>query len=157
MVKLMIVSGIIKPKILPFALLIFASKSIRQSLSVLRIAAQCLIVLWQRSGVHLSRNALVDKLDCLAYYINMTWQLQDAKNRFSEVVETSLSKGPQVISRRGKNTAVLLSYGEYQKLTQKRKSVKQALMAMDISQLDLTRDPSDTGRAAPIEFGHETR
>jgi antitoxin Phd len=81
----------------------------------------------------------------------MTWQLQDAKNKFSEVVETSQSKGPQIISRRGKNTAVLMSYDEYQKLTAK-KSVKKALMAMDISQLDLTRDRSTTGRATPFEF-----
>jgi antitoxin Phd len=82
----------------------------------------------------------------------MTWQLQDAKNRLSEVVDTSLSKGPQIISRRGKNTAVLLSYGDYQKLTTKTKSVKSALMGMDISSLDLTRDRSQSGRATPIKF-----
>lgn len=82
----------------------------------------------------------------------MKWQLQDAKNKLSQVVETSLSDGPQIISRRGKNTAVLVSYEEYQKLTGKKKTVKQALMALDISQLDLTRDKSPSGRATPIEF-----
>jgi prevent-host-death family protein len=82
----------------------------------------------------------------------MTWQLQDAKNKLSEVVDTSILKGPQIISRRGKNTAVLLSYEEYKKLTNKKKTVKEALMAMDISQLDLTRDKSSTGRATPFEF-----
>lgn len=82
----------------------------------------------------------------------MTWQLQDAKNKLSEVVDTSISKGPQIISRRGKNTAVLLSYEEYKKLTNKKKTVKEALMALDISQLDLTRDKSITGRATPIEL-----
>lgn len=50
----------------------------------------------------------------------MTWQLQDAKNRLSEVVDTSLSKGPQIISRRGKNTAVVLSYVDYKKLAKKK-------------------------------------
>jgi prevent-host-death family protein len=44
------------------------------------------------------------------------WQLQDAKNRFSEVVNLALSKGPQLITRRGEKTAVLLSYTEYEKL-----------------------------------------
>lgn len=82
----------------------------------------------------------------------MTWQLQDAKNKLSEVVNTSITKGPQIISRRGKNTAVLLSYEEYKQLTNKKKTVKEALMAMDISQLDLTRDKSSTGRATPLEF-----
>jgi prevent-host-death family protein len=82
----------------------------------------------------------------------MARQLQDAKNKLSEVVDTSILKGPQIISRRGKNTAVLLSYEEYKKLTNKKKTVKEALMAMDISQLDLTRDKSSTGRATPFEF-----
>jgi antitoxin Phd len=82
----------------------------------------------------------------------MTWQLQEAKNRLSELVETSLNKGPQTISRRGKNTAVLLSYDEYQKLTKRTKSVKTAIMAMDISELDLVRDKSITGRATSIKF-----
>jgi prevent-host-death family protein len=37
-----------------------------------------------------------------------TWQLQEAKNRFSEVVEEALKEGPQVITRRGVETAVVL-------------------------------------------------
>ena len=82
----------------------------------------------------------------------MTWQLQEAKNKLSEVIDTTLRSGPQVISRRGKNTAVLLSYEEYQKLTGKKKSAKAALMAMDISRLDLARDKSAIGRATSVEF-----
>lgn len=84
----------------------------------------------------------------------MTWQLQDAKNKFSEVVETTLRQGPQIISRRGKNTAVLMSYEDYAKLT-KPLSVKEALMAADLSMLDLTRDKSTTGRATPFELGDD--
>lgn len=82
----------------------------------------------------------------------MTWQLQDAKNKLSEVVDTSITSGPQIISRRGHNTAVLISYEEYKKLTGKKKTVKEALMAADLGQLDLTRDKSTTGRATPSEF-----
>lgn len=82
----------------------------------------------------------------------MTWQLQDAKNRLSKLIETTLADGPQVITRRGKDTAVLLSYTDYQKLTQKKTSVKEALMAADISNLDLQRDTSVAGRATPINF-----
>lgn len=83
----------------------------------------------------------------------MTWQLQEAKNKFSEVVETSRTKGPQVISKHGHNAAVVMSFEDYQRLAGKKKNVKQALMAADLSQLDLTRDKSPTGRATPVEFG----
>lgn len=43
----------------------------------------------------------------------MSWQLQEAKARFSEVVEASLREGPQWITRRGKETAVLVSAEEW--------------------------------------------
>ena len=39
-----------------------------------------------------------------------SWALQDAKNRLSEVVERALHDGPQTITRRGKDTAVLLDF-----------------------------------------------
>lgn len=45
----------------------------------------------------------------------MTWQLQDAKNKFSELVETTLSDGPQIITRRGKNTVVVINYQDFMK------------------------------------------
>jgi len=45
------------------------------------------------------------------------WQLQEAKNRFSHLVEQAQTNGPQVITRRRRKVAVLLSMGEYQKLT----------------------------------------
>lgn len=78
----------------------------------------------------------------------MTWQLQDAKNKLSEVVDTSISKGPQIISRRGHNTAVVMSYDEYQKLTKPNKNLKQLLHNSGFHELDLTRDKSLTGRAS---------
>jgi len=45
------------------------------------------------------------------------WQLQDAKARFSELVDDSIEKGPQVVTRRGIDTAVLVSIDEWQKLS----------------------------------------
>ena len=45
------------------------------------------------------------------------WQLQDAKNKFSEVVDKALKSGPQIITRRGIETAVIISIEDYQKLT----------------------------------------
>ncbi len=45
------------------------------------------------------------------------WALQDAKNRFSEVVNLAIQDGPQVITRRGNETAVLLSMRDYHELS----------------------------------------
>ena len=46
----------------------------------------------------------------------MSWQLQSAKNRLSEVVSKASTEGPQVITVRGKETAVILSIEEFRKL-----------------------------------------
>jgi prevent-host-death family protein len=48
------------------------------------------------------------------------WQLQEAKNRLSQVVDSALHDGPQTITLRGKPTAVVVSFEEYRKLTQPR-------------------------------------
>ena len=44
------------------------------------------------------------------------WALQDAKNRFSEVVKHALHEGPQTITRRGKETAVIVSMSDFRAL-----------------------------------------
>lgn len=44
------------------------------------------------------------------------WQLQEAKNKLSEVVDKAQSDGPQEITRHGKKTAVILSFQAYQQL-----------------------------------------
>ena len=49
-----------------------------------------------------------------------TWQLQDAKNRFSALVEAALSGEPQEVTRRGKPVVVVFSYDEYQRLQAER-------------------------------------
>ena len=46
-----------------------------------------------------------------------TWQLQEAKSRFSEVVELSLSEGPQLVTRRGQDAVVILAAREYRRLS----------------------------------------
>ncbi len=43
------------------------------------------------------------------------WQLQEAKSRFSELVEKAISSGPQFVTRRGERAIVILSVKEYEK------------------------------------------
>jgi prevent-host-death family protein len=45
------------------------------------------------------------------------WQLQEAKNRLSQVVDSALHDGPQTITLRGKPTAVVVSFEEYRRMT----------------------------------------
>lgn len=45
-----------------------------------------------------------------------SWQVQDAKARFSEFLDASIRKGPQVVTRRGVETAVLVPIQEWNRL-----------------------------------------
>lgn len=45
------------------------------------------------------------------------WQVQDAKARFSEMLETSIVEGPQIVTKRGVETAVLVSMEQWQRLS----------------------------------------
>ena len=45
------------------------------------------------------------------------WQIQDAKQRFSEMIRAATSKGPQVITRHGEDVAVVVDIDEYRRLT----------------------------------------
>jgi antitoxin Phd len=42
-----------------------------------------------------------------------TWKLQDAKARFSEVVDRALKDGPQIVTRHGENAVVILAYRDF--------------------------------------------
>ncbi len=46
------------------------------------------------------------------------WSLQDAKNRFSAVVEAALAGRPQEVTRRGRPAVVVLAVEEYERLVQ---------------------------------------
>ena len=57
------------------------------------------------------------------------WQLQEAKSRFSKLIDDTLEKGPQVVTRRGVDTAVVVSIDEWKKLKdEKRVTWKEVLL-----------------------------
>jgi len=70
------------------------------------------------------------------------WQLQDAKNRFSRVVEAALTEGPQIITRRGTRVAVVLAYDEYARTRSARVKLSDFLRSSPLEGLDLARDRS---------------
>jgi prevent-host-death family protein len=74
----------------------------------------------------------------------MEWNLADAKNRFSEVVNLALTEGPQRIRRR-KDTVVLVAAEEFERLTGQRPGFKAYLtQGESFEGLDLTRDSSSS-------------
>jgi prevent-host-death family protein len=59
----------------------------------------------------------------------MAWQVYDAKARFSEFLETTLKEGPQVLTRRGVETAVLVPIEEWKRLKgSARPNIKEILL-----------------------------
>ena len=80
------------------------------------------------------------------------WSLQDAKNKFSQVVELATTQGrPQFITKRGKNSAVLLSYEDYARLVRPRQTLLDSLLPDEPigDDLDIQR-ASDFGRELPL-------
>lgn len=66
----------------------------------------------------------------------MEWRLDDAKNRFSELVNNALTVEPQFIHRRN-DTVVVISEKEYQRLLQKTVSFKEHLLNPPVSMDDM--------------------
>ena len=80
------------------------------------------------------------------------WQLQDAKARFSELIDDTLEKGPQVVTRRGVDAAVVLSIDEWKKLKdEKRVTWKEVLLGDGPRfEIPLPKRGKSKSRKAPV-------
>lgn len=59
-----------------------------------------------------------------------TWPVQDAKARFSEFLEACIAEGPQMVTRRGAEAAVLVPVDEWRRLqSAARPSLKELLLS----------------------------
>ena len=68
-----------------------------------------------------------------------TWSVFDAKAKFSEVIDRAVSDGPQVITRRGKPTAVVMSMEAYERQTKPKPDFKAFLLQCPIGDLEIER------------------
>lgn len=75
------------------------------------------------------------------------WQLQEAKGNFSQLIKRAAGGDAQTVTVHGKPAAVVISVGEYAKLTRHRTKLSSALLRPDltIEDLDISRS-TDTGR-----------
>ena len=69
-----------------------------------------------------------------------SWQLQEAKNKLSELIDRALSEGPQVITRRGAKVAVVMAFAGYQKLTSPHQRLGDFLMASPLRKSGLVME-----------------
>lgn len=58
----------------------------------------------------------------------MSWQVQEAKQRFSEVLRAVETDGPQTITRHGQEVAVVIDIAEYRRMTGRTKDPKDVLL-----------------------------
>lgn len=78
--------------------------------------------------------------------MSKTWQVQDAKARFSEFLEASLAEGPQVVTKRGVEAAVLISIDQWRRLEQmSRPDLKELLLAPE-ARTDTLTSPREQRR-----------
>lgn len=73
-----------------------------------------------------------------------TWQLQQAKAHFSEVVRNAIQEGPQKVTVHGKPVVVILSEAEFNKLCKPKPSLVELMQKSPLKglKLDLARDKS---------------
>ena len=82
-----------------------------------------------------------------------SWQLQEAKSRFSEFLNAALKKGPQVVTRRGVEAAVLIPIEEWRRLQQtSRPNIKELLLGPGPRFNLVLPKRSRWKRRSPIDF-----
>jgi antitoxin Phd len=81
-----------------------------------------------------------------------SWQLQDAKARFSEFLDAALSKGPQIVTRRGVEAAVLVPIEEWRRIqNSSRPGIKELLLSGPRFE-GLVSERRKRKRRPPVEF-----
>ena len=78
-----------------------------------------------------------------------TWQVQDAKARFSELLETALKEGPQVVTRRGVEAAVIVPIAEWRRLQQGALPTLKELLLADVPRFEAIVPPRRRWRRRP--------
>jgi antitoxin Phd len=77
-------------------------------------------------------------------FMGQIWQLQEAKNKFSKLVEKAQSEGPQFVTKHGKESVVVLSVEDYQRIIKPKSNLFQFIQSSPLSKIsvDIERDKS---------------
>lgn len=74
------------------------------------------------------------------------WPVQDAKARFSELLEACISEGPQLVTKRGVEAAVLVPVEEWRRLQASARPSIKALLLVDEGRTDTLVRPRTAAR-----------
>lgn len=81
------------------------------------------------------------------------WQVQEAKARFSELLEASRVEGPQVVTKRGVETAVVVPIDQWRQLVGRAKpNLKELLLDPDARTESLTLPRQELRQRTPLAF-----
>ncbi len=80
------------------------------------------------------------------------WQLQDAKNKSSQVVEEAIKDGPQIITRHSTEVVVVLSYQEYRRMQLNRSKLSEFFRESPLPGVSLDLDRDKSGRRCDVEL-----
>jgi antitoxin Phd len=78
------------------------------------------------------------------------WQVQEAKAKFSELLDKTLSEGPQVVSRRGVAAAVLVPIEEWERLKQRARPTLKDLLLSDENRFEIDLPPRGSLKLRPV-------
>lgn len=82
-----------------------------------------------------------------------SWPVQDAKARFSELLDTCLKEGPQVVTRRGADAAVLVPVDDWRRLQRAARPTLKELLLGDRARGDIPLpERGRTRRRKPLAF-----
>lgn len=80
-----------------------------------------------------------------------TWPLQDAKNRFSEVVDTAIQRGPQWVTRHGEEVVVIVAARDFRRMNRPAGSLVDFFQHSPLRGVDLKLERSkDIGRRVDL-------
>ncbi len=83
--------------------------------------------------------------------MSKSWPVQDAKSRFSELLDTAIAEGPQIVTKRGVETAVLLPIEQWRRLERMtRPDLKELLLASEARTEELAPHRRQHRRRAPL-------
>lgn len=80
-----------------------------------------------------------------------SWPVQDAKSRFSEFLDACLSDGPQLVTRRGTDAAVLVSVAQWRLLQHRSKPSLKDVLLSDSARTDELTPGRGNARRRVIE------
>jgi antitoxin Phd len=77
------------------------------------------------------------------------WRVQDAKARFSEMLDACVSDGPQLVTKRGAETAVLVPVDQWRRMEAESAPTLKELLLADAPRFDIPIPPRGRARRRP--------